>query len=309
MAAVIEWKIYSFELPLVTGGIRKGLAVQLSDGWGEVAPYPGRSQETIDQAIEQLLRVLSGEEEKLLPSVQFGLESALSHFQPVKAPLYAFLNGSVEEILRRAEASFAQGYRTAKVKISTLSVDAAIGLLNRLKDRFRLRVDCNNAFSFRDAVSIFSRFEPSVFDYIEDPTRETSRLAEFPYPFALDETISSLPIDTYPQLYGFILKPTVLGGKKGCAPFIQLAKKHNLKVVFSPVFESGLGLLQILNVASHFGLLSEPIGLDTHRYLAQDVLLPSINFNTPIISVESPPEVNPSILQEIAHGKCQLPHF
>ncbi len=240
MALVISWKIYSFELPLVTGSVRKSLAVQLHDGWGEVAPYPGRSRETTDQALEQLLRILSqGKEEKLLPSVQFGLESALSPFQPVKASLYAFLNGSVEEVLHRAEAAFAKGYRSAKVKISTLSVDAAIGLLNRLKDRFRLRVDCNSTFSFRDAVSIFSHFDPTIFDYIEDPTFETSRLAEFPYPFALDETISSLPIDTYSQLYGFILKPTILGGKRDAHPSCNWQKNTISKSFSAPSLKVG----------------------------------------------------------------------
>ena len=317
---MIEWKIYHFQLPLVSGGIRNGLGLQLVDDqknekWGEIAPLPGRSKETIEQARDQLLKIFSkGKvEEELFPSVQFGLESALSPICSITAaPLYAFLNGTSAEILRSAESAFSNGFTVAKVKISSLSMVAAIDLIHSLKDRFRLRVDCNSAFTFKEAVSLFSHFDPSTFDYIEDPTFEISRLADFPFPFALDETVfnfRSLPIETYSHLYGFILKPTLLGGKKGCAPFVHYAQKHNLKVVFSPTFESGLGLLQILSVASHFHLLIDPIGLDTHRYLGHDLLLPSVNFNTPKITVTTLPEVNIDLLQEIAHGKCELPNL
>lgn len=316
---VIEWKIYRFELPLVSGGMRSGLLLQFIDDkkqekWGEIAPLSGRSQETIEQALDQLLEILSkGKVEKeRFPSVQFGLESMLQPADPITAPLYAFLNGSPDEILQRAESAFNSGYTVAKVKISSLSSDTAIDLLHALKDRFRLRVDCNSAFSFEEAVYLFSHFDPSIFDYIEDPTFELSRLADFPFPFALDETVSdyrALPIETFSHLYGFILKPTILGGKKGCAPFVHFAQKHNLKVVFSPTFESGLGLLQILSVAAHFNLLNDPLGLDTHRYLAHDLLFPSVNFNTPKITVAGPHKVNRDLLKEIAHGTSELPYF
>jgi o-succinylbenzoate synthase len=307
------------------GGVRDGLVLRLIDSrgeesWGEIAPFPGRSRETLDQALNQLLNILNsgkiyparGISDPLFPSVQCGLESALSPpLTQTSAPLYAFLTGTPAEILQRAEIAHSQGYTTAKVKVASLSIDAAGTLLHRLKDRFRLRVDCNSAFSLDQALSLFSQFDRSVFDYIEDPTFETSRLADFPFPLALDETVlDTLTLLTKPHanLYGFILKPTILGGKKGCAPFIEFAKKHNLKIVFSPTFESGLGLLQILSVAKHFNLLSDPLGLDTHRYLKQDLLSPSVNFNTPQLTIRGGvPGVNVCLLKEISHGKCELP--
>jgi O-succinylbenzoate synthase len=322
MDVVIEWMIYSFQLPLISGNFRNGLILRLVDHlgrerWGEIAPLPGRSKETIEQALDQLLKIFAeGKMDKeLLPSVQFGIECALAFPSPaVTAPLYTFLHGTSDEILQRAEAAYTKGYTVAKVKISSFKVGSAIDLLDALKNRFRLRVDCNRAFSFEEANVLFSHFDPNHFDYVEDPTFEISRLADFRFPFALDETVSdcfSLPIQTYSHLYGFILKPTILGGKKGCAPFIQFAKKHQLKVVFSPAFESGLGLLQILSVAKHFDLLSDPLGLDTHRYLAHDLLFPSVNFDAPKIILNNPPEINTCLLQEIAHGKWihKLPNF
>jgi o-succinylbenzoate synthase len=322
MDAVTEWKwtIYSFELPLLSGGVRNGFILRLIDPfgkerWGEIAPLPGRSKENIQQAFEQLLKIFTEGKvnEELLPSVQFGLESALAFPPPpTTAPLYAFLDGNPDEILQRAEVAYSKGYTVAKVKISSFKVDLALKLLHSLKNRFRLRIDCNRAFSFEEAKDLFSHFHPNSLDYVEEPTFEIVRLVDFRFPFALDETVFdcfTLPLQTYSHLYGFILKPTILGGKKECARFVQYAEKHHLKVVFSPAFESGLGLLQILSVAKHFNLLSEPLGLDTHRYLAQDLLFPSVNFDTPKIALIHSPKVNTDLLQEITHGNCELPHF
>lgn len=314
-----NWHLYSFQLPLISGGVRDGLLVRFiqSDGdekWGEVAPLPGRSRETLSEALAQLLQLLNTgktTEEELFPSVQFGLESALSPLLQATAPLYALLSGSdPDTVLRQADIAAEQGYTIVKVKVSSFSRDVGRRIIDRLKSRFRIRVDCNSAFSFDDALALFSPFDPSIFDYIEDPTHELDRLPEFPYPFALDETISkyrSLPLHSYRNLYGFILKPTILGGEKKCAPYIEFAQKHQLKVVFSPAFESGLGLLQILFLAKKFNLVSDSIGLDTHRYLKQDILSPAVNFNTPLLTIAQAPRINLQLLTEIAHGKCELP--
>ncbi len=161
-------------------------------------------------------------------------------------------------------------------------------------------------------MSLFSPFDQRIFDYIEDPTFEIDQLAHFPFPFALDETVDlyqSLPIHSYSNLYGFILKPTILGGEKGCKPYIEFAKKHSLKIVFSPAFESGLGLLQILSLAKKLNLTTDPIGLDTYRYLKYDLLSPAVNFSAPILTMTHLPSINRKILTEIAHGKCSLPNL
>lgn len=294
----MDWQLFSYQIPLVSRVIREGLIVRIGNGWGEAAPFPGRSRETFSQTRDQLIRVLSsGADEELYPSVRFGLESALAPQKAANVPLYAFLQGSPNEILRQAEIAERQSFKTVKVKTQSIEV------IEALKRRFRLRVDCNNALSFDEAVSFFSHFDPEDFDYIEDPTFETKRLDEFPFPFALDE---KLELKTYPNLYGFVLKPTVLGGKKGCAPFVDFAKKNGVKVVLSPAYESGIGLLQIATLASHFGI-TDPIGLDTHRYFTRDLLSPGIDFSAPILNIEEPPQVNTEFLQEIAHGKCELP--
>ena len=311
----VNWVIYSYQLPLVTGKVRDGLILCLDDQWGEIAPLPGRSQETLKEALGQLLTLLRGGKVDipLLPSVQFGLESALStQLEPITAPLYALLSGSPDEIFRQAEIAAQQKYTIVKVKIASFSLDVAKEVIATLHKQFRIRIDCNSAFSYNDAIALFSHFDKAIFDYIEDPTFEWDRLSDFTHPFALDETVlhyRQLPLNTYPELYGFILKPTILGGKQGCTPFIEYAQKHHLKIVFSPSFESGLGLYHILRLAKEFNLESAPLGLDTYRHLKEDLLTPCIDFNTPKITIATTPVVNTQMLTEIAHGKCDLSHF
>ncbi len=313
----VQWRIYSFELPYLSGGVRKGLLVHIKneqqERWAEIAPLPGRSSESQDLALQQLIDCFSGKAvQDLCRSVQIGLENLFSSpLESTTARLYALLSGTPDEVLQQAEIASAQGYCTVKVKVSSFSIAAAQKILGSLQKRFRLRVDCNSAFSFDEAISLFSPFDPAVFDYIEDPTYAFKRLPEFTHPFALDETVSQYRSISWENsnLYGFILKPTILGGVKGCAPLIDFAKKHQLKVVFSPAFESGVGLLQILSTAKHFGLLEDLIGLDTYRYLKYDLLMPSINFSTSKLTVNALPQVNLQLLTEIAHGRNHLPYL
>lgn len=313
----LNWTLYRFEIPYVTKGLRQGLLIctkndKNEERWAEVSPLPGRSIETLEEAQKQLLDYFSGAPKtELFPSVQFGLEALFSPLQlPLSASLYALLSGSPQEVLQRAEAAALQGYQTVKVKVSSFSIQTAKEILQQLQGQFHLRVDCNRAFSLKQACALFSDFDPSVFEYIEDPTYETEHLSSFTHPFALDETVLQylkFPPEKYPHLYGLILKPSLLGGKKGCSPLIDYAKKHHLKVVFSPLFESTIGLLYIASLANELGFGQEPIGLDTHRYLKEDLLVSSMDFNTPKLIVDQLPTVNLQRLTKIAHGTHIMP--
>lgn len=312
---VVNWKVYSFAIPLKKGPVRKGFLLAVENGqtrWGEIAPYPGRSRETLNEAFEQLIRFLKGEHSlNLLPSVQCGLEGALCRLSlPQETSLYALLTGTPKEVIDQAKRAKAEGYTTVKLKISSFSIPEAQAVIRELLPTFRVRVDCNSAFSFEQAVELFSPFAPEDFDYIEDPTYETHKLPAFTHPFALDETVEQYkcyPPATHPQLKVLILKPTLLGGKKGCAPLVAYAKEHNLKVVFSPAFESGVGLLHILAIAKALGNEAELIGLDTHRHLEHDLLHPGFNFNSPKFCCAPFPGINPAYLTEVAHGTDPLP--
>src|SRR5689334_9739926 len=115
--------LFYYELPLVKKGCRRGLVLQLIDSqnkisWGEIAPLPGRSQETFHDACTQILRLLNRGKiaEELLPSVAFGLDSALTPFFPVTAPCYALLSGDAKSVLDQAAIAEREGHTLVKLK-------------------------------------------------------------------------------------------------------------------------------------------------------------------------------------------------
>ena len=69
--------LYRYSRPF-RGEVREGVLIALETkngqvGWGEVAPLPGFSQETLDEAIKDLIEG----NDSSLPSVQWGKSSAI----------------------------------------------------------------------------------------------------------------------------------------------------------------------------------------------------------------------------------------
>ncbi len=68
-------KLYSYALKTNSAKwpIRKGLLLEWDGGWGEIAPLPGFSSETLEEAREEILSLLPhlASANPRLPSVQF----------------------------------------------------------------------------------------------------------------------------------------------------------------------------------------------------------------------------------------------
>ena len=149
--------LYKYSLPLrfplklknSTLEKRDGLLLKIRvynrEAWGEIAPLPGFSKETLDEAVKSVKSLASqlngkaippdilARSELLPPSVQFGFQTALLNATaqakqlplvhlldpvattPVK--LNALLNGSIDEVLAHAGKKFNDGFRTFKLKI------------------------------------------------------------------------------------------------------------------------------------------------------------------------------------------------
>ncbi|MFS8563346.1 MAG: hypothetical protein LVR00_03055 [Rhabdochlamydiaceae bacterium] len=74
--------IYRYSIPIhLWNPAQKGILVHVRNGeetgWGEVLPLPGRSVETLDEALNQLLNLEKGFLGPLFNSVSFALRSAL----------------------------------------------------------------------------------------------------------------------------------------------------------------------------------------------------------------------------------------
>jgi o-succinylbenzoate synthase len=213
-----------FSRPLVLEGTtlhhREGLLLRLSgddgsEGWGESAPLPGFSRESLDEAAEQLRRLAGsmtgrgatedwvnphGEYVRKLgraaPSVRFGLELAVwnlcaAYYGKILSQLVApspravvpvnrLLAGSLVEVLEEARHMRNAGYSSVKLKVGARTVAEDVGLARSLGEEFgdviTLRLDANRAWSYEVAAE-FLRAAPRC-EYVEEPLADPARLPD-----------------------------------------------------------------------------------------------------------------------------------
>lgn len=272
---------------------RSGVYIQIIDsdgneGWGECAPLPHFSKESLDNCIFQFTncqkKIIQNEWSdvtiftdlanlKLLPALSFGIESALLtllspiHEHTVKAS--ALLMGSPKEIMEQAHLRHAEGYTSAKLKVGNLRFDDAAIVIHQLKNQFKLRIDVNRAWSTSASFRFFSQFDEHTFDYVEEPFQNPRDLSKFPHPFAVDESypneLSLKDLETLPKLKALIYKPTIQGGALHCMPLKEWAIKNKITLVLSSSFESPLGLAHVSSLAHRLSL-SAPVGIGTAHF-------------------------------------------
>lgn len=304
--------LHPYEITLTNGQTRKGTFINLIDqlgnsGWGEVAPLPNWSRETLKDSLQQLhqkqqeflnvdwtasdcLQVLGSLD--LLPSVSFGLESALlSILTPIShhaIPTSALLMGSPGEILQQAEHRHKEGYTSAKLKVNHLSFEEAAKFIHQLKDRFRLRIDVNRAWKTPDSLHFFQQFPLDTFDYVEEPFQNPQDLAVFPHPLAVDESfpqdLSLNQLEALPTLKALIYKPTIQGGMLHCLPLSEWTKKKGIELVLSSSFESDLGLACVASIAHRLSL-TPPVGIGTYHYLSEQICSPGLQFSHSLVHI------------------------
>ncbi|MBK7142942.1 MAG: o-succinylbenzoate synthase [bacterium] len=259
MAAVIisSCSLFTYRLPLSRELTlkqeslieREGLLLRLVDvsghiGWGEIAPLPGFSSESLTEAKAQattlagslvrrdlpetifdLRRSMGRHGGSLLPSVRCGFEAAALHlaaereqraisFTPnphdkSSVPLNALLSGDEADILEKATLLVSQGYRAVKLKVGRQSLEADIALTYRLHARLNgratLRLDANRAWSFDQAMEFAKAVEILPLEYVEEPLMDPSGLAELAKAWKLPLALDESLIDLPPEkLYHFV---------------------------------------------------------------------------------------------------------
>jgi O-succinylbenzoate synthase len=241
-----NFEIYAYNFPTTLGFNRKGFIVRLIDesgkeGAGEIAPLPGRSIETLDQALAAIkqirMRFLTGDFSPAFfpPSVMFGMEMALSEF-----------------LFPDLEPIQTQVYRN-KLKLKDLSVLDAVKICKAQSKP--LRIDLNSQWELTKTIEFCSHFKPEDFIYIEDPVSLFTDLEKFydqtGIPYALDEYLSHHPLErilSLPGLTHLIIKPTLHGGLTRCKA-IQKAS-NNKTLIFSSAYETPIGLAHIARIAA-----------------------------------------------------------
>lgn len=222
-------RIFRYRLPLarplpLAGGVvreRTGVLVRVEAsgawGWGDAAPLPGFSRESVDDAAAELAALArrlggagfdprGGDLESWLgreppeaasASVRFGLETALASLSrrirtgtdgelpgfDGAVPVNGLLVGSREEVLRRAAQLGDAGCRAVKLKVGSRGAaeDAELTRAVRaaLGEGVGLRLDANRSWSLEQAVAFGKAAGAAGVEYLEEPLRDPARLGEF----------------------------------------------------------------------------------------------------------------------------------
>lgn len=210
------------------------------------------------------------------PSIQFGLEMAFKSVE-AESPFVLFpseftsgsktipINGLVwmgdEAYMKeQIEDKLAQGFNCIKLKIGAIDFEKELALLRFIRSNFsadeiEIRVDANGAFNINEALNKLNHLSEFELHSIEQPIKQKQHdsMAELckntPLPIALDEElIGVFGIDDKEALLQkimpqyIILKPSLVGGIRGCDEWITLAEKYNIGWWITSALESNIGL-------------------------------------------------------------------
>ncbi len=289
-------RAYLYKLPLAGAGIREGILLRQENRWGDAAPLPGWSRETLDEVRDCLTR---GED--LVPaSLRFALEMLEENWTPLRheVPLNALLDGAENEILAGALRAYREGCRCLKIKTSGVDFARLPDLLNEVSqvtgNICKLRLDPNRSWSFEESLRLADKLSHFPIEYIEEPLADSSRLPELisrsACPIALDETLREISPGELARFQGaaaLVLKPTLMGGFARCREFADEGVRLGMNSVVSAAYESGVGIHALGRFAASLPSISSA-GLDTYSRLESDVLVSRLDLSGYIFRADQP---------------------
>ncbi len=228
---ISDIKLFRYDLDLVTPFMvkgrplpqRSGFILQLSaqgcEGYGEIAPLPGFSPDTLDEALIQvrllasflksdpvpdgLVKLENGFDNwlgnlNLNPSVQFGIEMAIlnlwantqsvtlkelvSETSHTQIPISGLLQGQRDQVVEQARFMIEEGFTAFKLKV-TDQIDAEIETVKQVSavtsGKALLHLDANKAWTLEQAIEFGEAVGPAAIDYIEEPLQDVTAIPEF----------------------------------------------------------------------------------------------------------------------------------
>ncbi|EGI6840772.1 TPA: o-succinylbenzoate synthase [Escherichia coli] len=287
-------QVYRWQIPMDAGVVlrdrrlktRDGLYVCLREGeregWGEISPLPGFSQETWEEAQSVLLawvnNWLAGDGEiPQMPSVAFGVSCALAELadtlpQAANYRAAPLCNGDPDDlILKLADMP---GEKVAKVKVGLYEAvrdGMVVNLLLEAIPDLHLRLDANRAWTPLKGQQFAKYVNPDYRDriaFLEEPckTRDDSRAfaRETGIAIAWDESLREPDFAFVAEegVRAVVIKPTLTGSLEKVREQVQTAHALGLTAVISSSIESSLGLTQLARIAAWLTPDTIP-GLDT----------------------------------------------
>lgn len=253
-------------------------------GFGECSLIAGLSPDDVEKLEETLGRLVDQPEQLIpeiakmddLPSIQFGLETALLDLENKEDGLLfpsAFTSGKkgiqINGLIWMGTKSYMfdqikqkcnSGFTCLKLKIGAIDFDDELALLSYIRQHFdanqlELRVDANGAFLPEHAIDKLKRLSEFQIHSIEQPIKQGqwNAMRELckttPIPIALDEEL--IGIKTMEKKISLlktirphfvILKPSLVGGLAKSDEWILLAEKLNIDWWATSALESNIGL-------------------------------------------------------------------
>ncbi len=210
------------------------------------------------------------------PSIQFGLEQAFKSLES-ENPMILFpsdftsgkaaisINGLIwmEEEMgmkNQIDEKLKEGFTCVKLKIGAIDFESELHLLKYIRTQFtpeeiELRVDANGGFDYSNALYNLGKLAELQLHSIEQPikARQYDSMAALckstPLPIALDEELIGVVkpsdkenlLDKIQPQY-IILKPSLVGGFRGCLEWIALAEARGIGWWITSALESNIGL-------------------------------------------------------------------
>ena len=221
-----------------------------------------------------------------LPSIKFGLETALldlfhgGNKEVFKNSFYRSqqkipINGLVwmgdkSFMKKQIDEKIKAGFKCIKIKIGAIDFDEELELLKYIRSKYTqdiltIRVDANGAFSTQKALQKLKQLEAFDLHSIEQPIRQKQRMSmqllctKANIPIALDEELidingradkEELLDDIMPDY--IILKPSLLGGFRETAEWIEIAEQKNIGWWITSALEANIGLNAICQFTANY---------------------------------------------------------
>ena len=318
MLGKFSFKAYrrTFPLPYQTSGRvwreREGYIVRFDKGdgrfgYGEVAPIPIFGTETLFAARAFLQDFTEDPSIDLpidLPCCCFGVGSSM-HSNAAQRRDYpiAGLLPAGHKALELATVKVANGYRTLKWKVGVLNLvdEQAIlhDLFNKTPDTVVFRLDPNGSWSEQEFVQWINFLQPfrHRIDFIEQPLPVNKELimaelvAQSGLDIALDESLNGLEGTRWLCEWKgpLVIKAPLMGDLDS---LVELLRPRAKQIVFSSVFETGVGLLNTLQLADALPEMNRAIGFDTSIFL--DKL--NISIGKPLLAISDRINISPDYI-------------
>ena len=210
--------------------------------------------------------------------------------------LNALLMGAPDALRAEAERVQTAGYRAAKLKVGRRALKEEARLVRALHaqwgDAVAIRLDANRAWTWDEARAFAEALGGVPIEYIEEPLADPAKLPDLAaatgLPIALDEsiqdgTVQALADHRYAR--AAVLKPMLTGGLRAAQQWAADAERLGMTPVLSASYESGVGMQALVALAATLSAGDVPVGLDTYRRLASDVLAPRLSIGGATVCV------------------------